>query len=529
MTPMNNMFERKCTKDRKQLFFLICASIFILYFIFSPALNTLYHTGEDLRYTFGGYNKTCASDDGFYFVMTLGRPLQGYMDCLSYKYGFSLEHMRIIRIFSVALMGCGMGLLADLLITLGIPFLISFFIAGGLFLLPRLYGDTVSLGATSLPFALLFIILAYRSLTKAHSTDHKKWYVISSFWILCSLLTYPAMTFFFGTLVLLKLLFSDLNSWQRIRKETLIDISIFILVCSVYFVYGYLNMHYNPTALVPDAYRIDHPNFNLIEIINRATPLANFFDGAWYLFPYNDQNTFGNILFILFAGGIGLALLYFIHSLFLNLNVKERVLTLLQAAIFTVATLILSSAFFLIMPVHDSLGSRLVFPSMAAGFTLLCWCIYQLSSLITWRPNKILSILTLGSLFIIAAYQANIFTMESALTSATTFNSLKTDIKKYIASGNKLKRIHYIISKTEYPYNRFFWTNGVLVELLGANNYEITWCSLPRGVAGEEKDHQKEMMDCIKKLTKNSIAVTYSYVDEPYTTTPSTLLLNHVL
>ena len=59
------MLKHYSLSNRKQLFFLVIASVFVMYFIFSPSLNILYHTGEDLRYTFGGYNKTCASDDGF--------------------------------------------------------------------------------------------------------------------------------------------------------------------------------------------------------------------------------------------------------------------------------------------------------------------------------------------------------------------------------------------------------------------------------------------------------------------------------
>ncbi|EKD71525.1 MAG: hypothetical protein ACD_46C00168G0001, partial [uncultured bacterium] len=49
-------------------------SVILLYFVFSPAINILYYSSDDFRYAFGGFDKSCSTDDGFYFMQTLGRP-----------------------------------------------------------------------------------------------------------------------------------------------------------------------------------------------------------------------------------------------------------------------------------------------------------------------------------------------------------------------------------------------------------------------------------------------------------------------
>ena len=122
--------------NNKRLLLFIFASTILLYFIFFPAVNSLYYSHDDFRYLFGGFSKACKTDDGFEFMWTLGRPLQAYLDCLNYKFGYTFERMREVRIFSVILLGCGMGLLADSLVCLGLSIGVAFFSAGIFFLLP---------------------------------------------------------------------------------------------------------------------------------------------------------------------------------------------------------------------------------------------------------------------------------------------------------------------------------------------------------------------------------------------------------
>src|SRR5688572_6230258 len=98
--------------NKRILFYMMLSSV-ILYFIFLPGVSFLYHTGDDYRYAFGGLGKACIKDDGFEFMITLGRPLQAYMDCAVFKFAYTLERMKMIRIFSVVLMGCALGLILE--------------------------------------------------------------------------------------------------------------------------------------------------------------------------------------------------------------------------------------------------------------------------------------------------------------------------------------------------------------------------------------------------------------------------------
>ena len=117
--------------------------------------------------------------------------------------------------------------------------------------------------------------------------------------------------------------------------------------------------------------------------------------------------------------------------------------------------------------------------------------------------------------------------MYDALHFAQTLTSVETQINRYLANGNQLRRIHFVIPGKEHPYNKFFLANAALVQLLGQGKYQIKWCSLPRGISGAEQDHQTEMLTCIHGLPENGIAVTYSRPDEPIKITQEMLLMKN--
>ncbi len=526
----NGMLQNKVSKKRLILFIFI--STIALYFIFSPALNFFYYGGDDFRYAFGGWNKTCASDDGFYFAGTVGRPIQAYMDCLNYKFANTLEHMRVVRLVALALLGCSMGLLAEWLYLLGFSVWIAFFGAGSFILINRLYGDTILTGATSLASPVLLVVLAHLCIRRARSYSselQKKnrlvWFSVSAILIFCALLTYPAMTFFYGTLVLITLLSSNLVNWTQTRRDVLQDVILFCAVCVLYFIWAYFNMRYNAHAPIPDAYRLDHPNFNLIEIYKRAIPLFNLFDGAWMLLPLTNSIWQGTALVIVLVGGVLIAIARFFQSQFYLQNKPVALNTVGQAIVGVFVLLLFSSAFFLMMPGRDSVGSRLIFATMASFLPLIFWCLYQWSAIFPASLKKNVFAILVCLIFLMEAYQANLLGMVSATGAADKLNAMKTVISDYLVKGNKLRRIHFIVPESDYPYNKFFLVNAALAQLPGDQKNELIWCSLPRGFSGEEKDHQKEAISCIEKLPANSIAVTYSHVGEPIKKTDSMLMI----
>ena len=521
------------TASRKRLIIFIFISTIVLYFVFSPATNLLYYVGDDFRYAFGGWSKTCGSDDGFYFAKTIGRPIQAYMDCLNFKFAYTLEHMRIVRFISICLLGCSMGLLAEWLYLLGFSLWIALCGAGSFLLIKRLYDDTVLTGAGSLASSVLLVILAHLCITYARS-DHnllqKKnrlvFFSLSAILIFCSLLMYPAMSFFFGTLLLIKLLSSNLANWTKTRRETIQDVSLFCAVCIVYFICAYFNMRYHGQAPVPDAYRLDHPNFNLIEIFKRIIPLLNVFDGAWMFLPFSDRMSQGIALVIVLASGILIALIRFFCSQFYLQNKRVALIILGQFIVCVFFLLLFSSSLFLMMPSRDSMVSRLLFATMASFLPLVYWCLYQWSAVFPAPLKKNIFAILVSVAFLMLAYQANLYSMKFAMGAASRLNTVKTVISNYLAKGRKLRQIHLIVSAGEYPYNKFFIINAALAQLPNYQTDMLVWCSLPRGAPGEEKDHQKEAMSCIEKLPATKIAVTYSHIGDSIKVTDSMLQMS---
>ncbi|HLB41342.1 MAG TPA: hypothetical protein VJN02_00570 [Gammaproteobacteria bacterium] len=530
--------------DRNRLLMFIIASVVLLYFIFAPATHILYYGGEDFRYAVGGAKRLCKHDDGFYFMKTLGRPLQAYMDCIVYKFTHTLQQMIFIRILAVVMLGIGMGLLADWLYLVGFSFWIAFFASGSLFLIQKLYSDTILTGALSLPLPILFVILGYRCLTKAHhcelaldgtfQKEKIKYFVYASILFLLALLTYPAMTFFFGTLVLIKLLFSNIAEWNKTRREIVQEVILFTLVCFIYFAWASYNMRYHSQAPIPEQYRM-HLNLSITELFNRARPLGNVFNGGpWVLlfplgFPFGGSIAQGWLTILLLSGAVVCGFGRFIKSNFYLRDKIQALLTLIQIIIFVIGMLVFCSAFYLMIPHREDMGSRLIFASVASGFPLLFWSIYRWGEILSTQFKYVAISVAIGFIFFLEGYQANIKIMYDALHFAQTLVSVETQINRYLSEGSKLRRIHFVIPEPEFPYNKFFLANAALVQLIGHEGYEVKWCSLPRVMSGAEKDHQPEMTVCINALPINGIAVTYSRPGEPINKTTGMLMMQNTI
>lgn len=519
MLKINN--KEKINKAR--LFALIASSIVIFIFIFSPGLNVLYHSADDFRYALGGYNKACSTDDGFYFVLTLGRPIQAYMDCLNYKFGYSLQHMAVLRYVSAILIGCSVGFFAEWLCCLGLTIVTAFFAAGSLFLIPQLYCAAIIMGASSVISPLLLVLIAYVCL----QTNRIYLAVIL---ILCALLTYPAMTFFFVTLILSKVVLTPLANWPQIRREIQVEVTIFCACCLVYFIYAFFNMYFFSQAPVPDAYRLDHPNFNPIEMLKRVSILVNIFNKFWTFLPSGSMILQGWITLVLLMCGSIIAFVRYVRSAFYRANKKIALIYLMQVLICTVALFILSSAFILIIPqfafILDTGERWLLFGLLAAGWVLIIWSVKQCSMILPTDWRKYALSLVMGLFFLVQGYQANLYMLAKAVGFNQYIHYFQNIFSSYIKDNKQIRRIHFIVPRSEYPYDSFFSANAALMQVLGHGNYELQWCSLARGVPGEEKDHQKEALTCINKLPKNGIGVTYSYPNESYQKSPHTILVD---
>ena len=358
--------------SKMRLLTFIILSIILFNFILAPGVNILYYAADDFRYAFGGYAKACGTDDGFYFVLTLGRPIQAYMDCLNYKLGYTLQHMVVIRFISVVLMGCAAGFFAEWLCCLGLSMVTAFFAAGSIFLIPQLYSPAIITGASSVITPLLLVLIAY-------SCIQKKRIGLSILFILCALLTYPAVTFFFGTLILTKVLFTNLADWPKTSREVVLEVAVFCVSCLIYFIFAYFNMRYHQQAPVPDAYRLDHPNLNPIEMLKRVVLLADIFNKHWAFLPLGNMFIQGWIAIVLLLGGGFIGIVRFINGLFYRKNKEIALVYLGQAIISVIMLCILSSAFVLVIPKFSFImngGEQwLLFGVLAAGWALVFWSV----------------------------------------------------------------------------------------------------------------------------------------------------------
>src|SRR3990167_7801528 len=115
-------------RQKMNIAFMVAGAT-IMFFIFAPAINIPFYNGDAYRYVFGGFGQSYKSDVGFEFMLTLGRPLQAYLDCFVYKFAYTLERMKTIRLISIILMGCATGLFAEWLYRLGLTVWSAFFAA----------------------------------------------------------------------------------------------------------------------------------------------------------------------------------------------------------------------------------------------------------------------------------------------------------------------------------------------------------------------------------------------------------------
>jgi len=516
--------------DLKNILSIFFFSCLFLYFVFAPAVNLYYFGGDDYRYLFGSPSTACKLDDGFEFMLTLGRPLQAYLDCLSFKFANSIESMSVVRLICVLIMGIGMGLLTLHLIKLNLSIPIAFSAAGIFFLLPQAYPDILLYGAIALPFSIALTLIAYFCLEKSYTKFNK---LITSLpiWggvilLICSMLAYPATAFFFVILVLLKLLLSPVKDWEITRRQVLTELFAFITAGIAYFIWGYYTMHYHPLTPVPASYQLDHPNLNLFEIIKRIVFLSNVFEGQWTLSTGIETHLQG-LLTLIF---ISAAMIILFYKNFDYLKTSAGIKKTLEISLYVFIVLLLSVAFILVMPSLDLLENRVLLGRAAACFALVFWGLISCSLIFPSSLRQLFVFLALSVFLVIQGYQANIISFVNALSQAHYLNLDKMAVSQYFSKNKSLQRIHFIIPKNNYPYDRFFMAYASLLPFIEKNKLEIKWCSQARGSVLAEKDNQQATINCVQDLKKGAIAITYSYDGDEYKKTKSMLIIqNHYL
>ncbi len=513
----------------------IYLSLFILigmitsYFVFFPAINLHYYFGDAYRYVFGGLGQSCKADDGFEFMLTLGRPLQAYLDCFVYQFAYNLTRMEMVRTLAVLGMGLSLGLFAHQLFRLQFSAINAFLAAACIFLIPHLYEDTVWAGALSLPLALIFTQLAYVLWQQAEAQQNKIFFnftrLSALFLLMIALLTYPAMAFFFITLIATKFFFISNMSWMELRKIIYREMVFFVSVCIVYFLYAYFNMKFHALTPVPEAYRVNHPNLNLMEAGNRLLFISNFFGLQWEILRLASTQIAAWLMIGILSGGLLIVTSQWIRAL---LRTQDQSILCKQSSeklLVFFMLFVLSSGFFLIIPSgKPPIMLRFLFGSITFGLLTIIWSGYQLANSIAIKSNTSMLVL-LSACFFVESYHANANTFVNAMASAQYMKQVAGNIKIYLQHDQSLNRIHYILTPEDYPYTKFFMSKQILNQFLLENN-RLTWCSLPRDKIGREQDHQTEMLACIEKLAKDDIAITYSYTNELYISTAHMLVID---
>ncbi|EKD71526.1 MAG: hypothetical protein ACD_46C00168G0002 [uncultured bacterium] len=517
--------------EKKWLLIYTLTSIALLYLIFSPAVNFLYYAGDDFRYTFGNPDLSCRRDDGFYFMMTLGRPLQAYMDCISFRYAYVVENMRYVRLIAVLLMGISVGLIADWLRSFKISSIQAFLIAIALILIPHFYSDTILTGALSLPVPILLVVIAYRCIQKTYLlrdsiakwTAVKKYglYFLAFVLLILALLSYPAMVFFYATLMLTKILFAGLDNWEKTRREIIIEGFIFFCACAVFFAWSSHNMHYHAHAPIPPQYMLMHPNFNPIEMFKRLTLLGNIFNPAvWALWPMSPVVNLSKWMSLILAVGLMVGLITALSKL------RHRILTIVQVLIFALCALLISNAFPLLIPKLD-LGSRLLMGTISSGIIITIWALYRSCRILPSVLGSALVTIVLMYYLIVQSYQTNLYLMRSSMAFVGYLNHSVQTISDYTTNHPSLKRIHYVINKDEVPFTRYFLTSGALSILKGHNQYQTEWCASSHDGSKSEVENQNVTLNCLKSLPPNVIGITYSYLGDTFPKTDSMLVIKY--
>jgi hypothetical protein len=522
----NISFQERWT----EFFIYFVLSAAAIFFVFSGAITIPFYHHDIYKFSMGGVNQACNMDQGFSFIVTLGRPIAAYLDCVNNKFGNTLQGVAWIRIVCVLVTALGMSWFALWLRHLKISFMIAFLIAGSIFFLPAIQTVMIMI-ATSMLAALLFAMASHYfiSLGGWSTLRNTTISLLGLGLLFLALLTYPALTAFFLIPALLKILFCPLSEWLATRKTIVRDVLVYCFCCVIYFGFAKeLQQHRDLFNGVPSAYQF---KLNL-HFLTRITSLYQVRALLWNIYVNAKLSIFINLVIV---AGCFAALRNFLKE-------NGKISSLLQAILATLLLIVSMSAIYLTAP-EEILATRVIFAFQVVVILLLFWSLLNISSLFVRQKEKIL-LYSAAILFFTGAYLANNIVTMSALNDYTELNFITNNIRTRLAQ-NKLppKRIHIIashqINETGMQYragddifninSTYFASDSAnivyaaLLQLAPRGTYAVTDCVFTQADTAAQLANE---MKCINTTQAKSIPVTNSKAGELFQLSPDTFIIN---
>ena len=519
-------YGKKIEREYSWLIYFI-ASLFILYFIYAPAIHIPFYHHDIYKFSFGELGRSCHADVGYDFLYQIARPISAILDCANFKIANSLEKMAYVRLFCILMMSFVMSLVAYFIYHRYFSFINALLISGAIFCLPALQ-TTIIMGATNLILAILFAWLAYLLIDRLSRAMSKKKVVITIMYalllLLASFLTYPSLTPFFLMPTLLILLFTPLGEWQKTRLIVVRDTLLFCIGSLIFFgVAKYIQSRHVNQVISGYQFKVT------LDFADRIKTLLLMWPSLWNIVTTKIQ---GYLFYIILLFGCVSALKTFFN------NESKTLQSLFEAILLGLLIFILGSVVYLLQPGNWP-AARIIFIFQVMSVVLLVWAMMQLSHVIKLKKNSyFLSLIC--SMFFIAAYDANAIMTQSALNDNMELNFITNKIAERLFSDKKpLRHIHIIASPnnnlTGYPTRDDIFNlnttifsgdvsyiiNSALLQLLPRDSYQLQNC-----VFDDNKEGHLQTLQCIRTAKRDKIVLTYSKPNQAFPKSPNMLIVN---
>jgi hypothetical protein len=513
---------------RKELFLYFILGFIVLYFVYSAALTLPFYHHDVYKYSTGGIHKACTSNQGHEYIISLGRPISAYLDCLNNDMGYTFAGMRYLRIFCALLSAFLLSVFALYLRHSGFTRQNAFLLSGAIFFLP-MTATVMIMACSTLTVALLLAFAAHYFIARTEFSVHSRsvFYLLTGIlFLLASFFTYPAMTAFFLMPALIKVLFEPLSAWKHTRKIVCRDVLIYFVISVCGFVLAKWLQQHMALLGIPPTYRfILNPH-----IFARVIPLLLWLPVFWNL----DAGLLQTLFIFAF---IFIACVCAFKPFYQN---KLNSAYLMQAII---AVLILSgsgASVFLLSPSNEVALTRVGFVFQAMEIVILVWCFAQIQTLF-FNTKTQAALLFSAFLFLTGAYCANYYVTLSALNDYTELNFITNRIAMELYSHKNFKRIHIIAPDVInyngmrphddiFNFNSTFtdsdianMVNTALLQIAQRHSFGVVNCVFS---ATESALLFKQEEQCINSALPRDIAVTYSLPRAPVYQSPDMLVID---
>lgn len=521
----------------KQFFIYFILSALALYFVFSPAINIPFYHHDIYKFVTGGFHQACSHEPGFEFIMTLGRPVTAYIECLNNKVGNTLESVAYLRVLYLLLIAATISWFAVSLNKLRLSYWVALLVSSSIFFLPAMQTVMIMIASNIiitilLSFAANYFISESDADFRSHKVKAIAYLYIGLFLMLLAFFAYPSMTAFFLMPAFIGVLFKPLSEWRVTRKVVARDVFVYVVCCIMFFVLAkvlkvYVKMYY-PEVIVPASYEFTL-SFNLGE---KFTYLYHLLPVFWNLDSGLPQAV---IVYLIITTGSIVALKEFLG------NKKNSTSYLLQA-IFAIFVLAISGSLtYLLAPMHGWPFSRVIFIFQAMSLLVVVWSLIQISKLFSYRKDQWI-IATVALLFCAGAYYANNRVAASALNDYTELNYMATSIAARIQQeSTPLKRIH-VIAPTVANFNGLvnhedifnlnsslsagnitYMVEAALLRFAKRHSFDVSNCIFSENNEAKHFDDEKK---CIEATDARTIAVTYSRSGDAIYQTDGMMVIN---